>query len=200
VAKPDKSNRLFATLTFLWPVLASRNFGDADMMKTCRSRSILCLVIGALFILGSAGPTQAAQEVLTGSIQEMMSPEEFKAAGLNKLSSEQLEKLNAWLQGYREATEKVTEKKTEKKVASQQSFFHHDPIVSRVDGSFAGLKGHTLVKLEDGTLWKQANLDDHAGPSPIDHPGAAVVWTGLGYKMRIQGVAEFYVNPVKTPK
>jgi hypothetical protein len=155
-------------------------------------------MIGALFILGSARAAWAAEEVLTGSIKEMMSPEEFKAAGLNKLSSEELEKLNAWLQGYRETTEKVTEKKTEKRVAASQSFFHHDPIVSRVDGSFAGLKGRTVIKLEDGTVWKQANIDDHAGPSPIEHPGAAVVWTGLGYKMRIQGVAEFYVNPVKT--
>ncbi len=167
-------------------------------MKTFRSGLVLCLVIGALFILGSAGPGWAAEEVLNGSIQQMMSKEEFRAAGLNKLSSEELEKLNAWLQGYRETTEKVTEKKTEKRVAASQSFFHHDPIVSRVDGSFAGLKGHTVIKLEDGTVWKQANLDDKAGPSPIDHPGAAVVWAGLGYKMRIQGVAEFYVNPVKT--
>ena len=168
------------------------------MIKTLGSGSISCLIIGALFILGSATAAWAAEEVLSGSIKEMMSPEEFKAAGLNKLSSEQLEKLNAWLQGYRETTEKVTEKKTEKRVAASQSFFHHDPIVSRVDGSFAGLKGHTVIKLEDGTVWKQANLDDHAGPSPIDHPGAAVVWAGLGYKMRIQGVPEFYVNPVKT--
>jgi len=167
------------------------------MMKT--GFSIPCLIIGALFILGSAAPAPAAEQILSGSIKEMMSPEEFKAAGLNKLSSEEMEKLNAWLQGYREATEKVTEKKTEKRVAASQSFFHHDPIVSRVDGSFAGLKGKTIIKLEDGTVWKQANLDDHAGPSPIDHPGAAVVWAGLGYKMRIQGVAEFYVNPVKTP-
>jgi hypothetical protein len=168
------------------------------MMKTLGSGSISCLMIGALFILGSARAAWAAEEVLTGSIKEMMSQEEFKAAGLNKLSSEELEKLNAWLQGYRETTEKVTEKKTEKRVAASQSFFHHDPIVSRVDGSFAGLKGRTVIKLEDGTVWKQANIDDHAGPSPIEHPGAAVVWTGLGYKMRIQGVAEFYVNPVKT--
>src|SRR5437870_7600825 len=168
------------------------------MMKTLGSGSVLCLVIGALFILGSARAAMPAEEVLSGSIKEMMSPEEFKAAGLNKLSSEELEKLNAWLQGYRETTEKVTEKKTEKKVAASQSFFHHEPIVSRVDGSFAGLKGRTVIKLEDGTVWKQANIDDHAGPSPIDHPGAAVVWAGLGYKMRIQGVPEFYVNPVKT--
>ena len=168
-------------------------------MKTCRGGSLQFLLITALFSLAPARPALAAEEILSGSIQKMMSPEEFKAAGLNKLSSEELEKLNAWLQGYREATEKVTEKKTEKRVAASQSFFHHDPIVSRVDGSFAGLKGKTIIKLEDGTVWKQANLDDKAGPSPIDHPGAAVVWAGLGYKMRIQGVAEFYVNPVKTP-
>lgn len=168
-------------------------------MKTFCSCSIHCLIIGALFIFAPARSTRAAEEILTGSIQKMMSPEEFKAAGLNKLSHEELEKLNAWLQGYRESTEKITEKKTEKRVAASQSFFHHDPIVSRVDGSFAGLKGHTVIKLEDGTVWKQANLDDHWGPSPIDHPGAAVIWAGLGYKMRIQGVPEFYVNPVKTP-
>ena len=167
------------------------------MMKAFLSGSICCLTIGALFTLGFVGSTRAADEVLTGNIQKMMSPEEFKAAGLNKLSSEELEKLNAWLQGYREATEKATEKKTEKKLA--KSYFHREPIVSRVDGSFAGLKGHTVIKLEDGSVWKQANLDDHWGPSPIDHPGAAVVWAGLGYKMRIQGVPEFYVNPVKTP-
>ena len=166
-------------------------------MKACRSCSIRFLLIVALFILAPARPAWAAEEILTGSIQKMMSPEEFKAAGLNKLSSEELEKLNAWLQGYREATEKVTEKKTENRV--MKSYFHHEPIVSRVDGSFTGLKGHTVIKLEDGSVWKQANLDDHAGASPIDHPGAAVVWAGLGYKMRIQGVPEFYVNPVKTP-
>ena len=188
-------------LTMVRLMLASPKFRKrADMMRTSRSSAICSLIIGALFILGLAGRIRGAEEGLTGNIQSMMSPAEFKAAGLNKLSSDELDKLNAWLQGYREATEKVTEKKTEKRVASQQSFFHHEPIVSRVDGSFAGLKGHTLIKLEDGTLWKQANLDDHAGPSPIDHPGAAVVWAGLGYKMRIQGVPEFYVNPVKTPK
>jgi hypothetical protein len=123
-------------------------------------------------------------------------PEEFKAAGLNKLSSEELQKLDAWLQGYRETTEKTTEKKVEKKV--KRSFFTGEPIVSRVDGSFGGLKGRTLIKLEDGTVWKQANIDDHYGPSPIEHPGAAVIHTALGYKIRIQGVPEFYVNPVST--
>jgi hypothetical protein len=180
-------------------VLASAEF-DFHLQHTMnfsRSICITSLVISAVFIFTFAGPSWAAQELISGSIQQMMSPEEFKAAGLNKLSSDELQKLDAWLQGYREATQKATEVTTEKKM--KKSFFNREPVVSRVDGSFAGLRGRTLIKLEDGTVWKQANIDDKAGPSPIDHPGAAVVWTGLGYKMRIQGVPEFYVNPVKTP-
>ena len=168
-------------------------------MNTSRSAFVSYPLLGFLLIFGCGSPASA--QVETGaSIQQLMSPEEFKAAGLNKLSSEELQKLDAWLQGYRETTEKTTEKRVEKKVASRSLLsFKMDTIVSRVDGSFGGLKGRTLIKLEDGTTWKQANIDDHYGPSPIDHPGAAVVHTGLGYKMRIQGVPEFYVNPVRHP-
>src|SRR5213593_5071693 len=143
-------------------------------MNTFRSAFIFCLTLGLLLIFGSLKLSHGAQQEISGSVQEMMSPEEFRAAGLNKLSPEELQKLDAWLQGYREATEKRTEKKVTK------SFFNREPVVSRVDGSFAGLRGRTLIKLEDGTVWKQANSDDHYGPSPIDHPGAEVVHTGFG--------------------
>jgi len=166
-------------------------------MNSLRCIWILPLVAISTLIFTPARLARGAQELLSGSIEQMMSPGEFKAAGLNKLSAEELQKLDAWLQGYREATQKATEITTEKKM--KKSFFNKEPVVSRVDGSFAGLRGRTLIKLEDGTVWKQANIDDKAPASPIDHPGAAVVWTGLGYKMRIQGVPEFYVNPVKTP-
>jgi hypothetical protein len=167
-----------------------------NTMNISRTVCIRCFLPGLLVILASGSPMASAQQP-TGSIKDMMSPEEFRSAGLNKLSPEELEKLDAWLQGYRETTEKTTEKRVEKQV--KRSFFKWEPIVSRVDGSFSGLRGRTVIKLEDGTMWKQANSDDHYGPSPIDHPGAAVIHTGLGYKMRIQGVPEFYVNPVPAP-
>jgi hypothetical protein len=195
-AAPALGTYYLRPLTLHWRVLASAKFAlTCNIMNSVRSLWIPCLIC-LLLIFSSPGRSKA-QEPISGSIQEMMSPEEFKAAGLNKLSSEELQKLDAWLQGYRESTEKKTEQRVTKSV--RKSFFNREPVVSRVDGSFAGLKGRTLIKLEDGTVWKQANIDDHAGASPIDHPGAAVVWTGLGYKMRIQGVPEFYVNPVKTP-
>jgi hypothetical protein len=166
-------------------------------MNTSRGAVISYLLLGLLLIFACVKPAASAEEQINGSIQQLMSPEEFRAAGLNKLSPEELQKLDAWLQGYRETTEKTTETRVTKAV--KKSFFNREPTVSRVDGSFAGLRGRTLIKLEDGTVWKQANIDDHIGPSPIDHPGAAVVWSGFGYKMRIQGVPEFYVNPVPKP-
>ncbi len=164
-----------------------------NTMNTSRNGFISYLTLGVLLILRFGAPASIAQEQTGGGVQQMMSPEEYRAAGLNKLSPEERQKLDAWLQGYRETTEKTTEKKV------KQSFFKFgEPMLSRVDGSFGGLKGRTLIKLEDGTVWKQANSDDHYGASPLEHPGAMVVHTGFGYKMRIQGVPEFYVNPAPT--
>ncbi len=123
------------------------------------------------------------------SIKQAMSPEEFHKAGLDKLSDEELRSLDRWLRGDREKTAKKAEAKTSKAKM--------DLIVSRVNGTFGGLNGRTVIELEDGTAWKQANADDHFRGSSVDHPGAAVIRGVFGYKMRVEGVPEFYVDPVK---
>src|SRR6266481_2545531 len=74
-----------------------------------------------------------------------------------------------------------------------------DSLVSRVDGNIDGLKGHTQIRLEDGTVWKQVNADDHYRATITDHPAAVVLHTTFGYKMRIEGMPEFYVDPVVRP-
>ena len=56
-----------------------------------------------------------------------------------------------------------------------------------------------LIRLEDGTVWKQANADDRYRPKVTDHPAAAVIHGVFGYKMRIEGTQEFYVDPVRKP-
>jgi hypothetical protein len=145
------------------------------------------------------------------SIEETMRPEEFKAAGLDKLNEDELQHLDAYLQGYRQsaqkkATEKAqvqaqedikkaTEKATEE--AKKTAMTRFDSSVSRVDGAIEGLKGHTIVRLEDGTVWKQANADDRYRATNPDHPAASVLRTSFGYKMRIEGMPEFYVDPVR---
>src|SRR5205823_9278081 len=68
-------------------------------------------LVGLCAIFGFADSAGAAREEISGSIQQMMTPEEFNAAGLNKLSPEELQKLDAWLQGYRQVAEQAAEKK-----------------------------------------------------------------------------------------
>ena len=167
-------------------------------MKICRSALLGCVGFGFCVSLAFVEPARAAQTEMSGSIKEVMSPEEFKAAGLNKLSAEELQKLDAWLQGYRQVTEQAAEKKATAK-ASAESHAKMDLLVSRVDGSFQGLNGRTIIRLEDGTVWKQANADDRYRSRVTDHPAAAVIHGVFGYKMRIEGTQEFYVDPVRKP-
>ena len=150
-------------------------------------------------MLASVEPARGAPPEMSGSIKGMMSAEEFKAAGLNKLSADELQKLDAWLQGYRQVTEQTAEKKATTKAAAE-SHAKLDLLVSRVDGTFNGLTGRTVIRLEDGTVWKQANADDRYRSRVTDHPAAAVIHGVFGYKMRLEGATqEFYVDPVRNP-
>ena len=164
-------------------------------MNICRFPLLACLLLGFSLMLGSLEPLRAAPPEMSGSIKEMMSPAEFNAAGLNKLSADELQKLDAWLQGYRQTTEQTAEKKA----TARASRTKMDLIVSRVDGQFNGLTGRTIIRLEDGTVWKQANADDRNRAKVTDHPAAAVMHGVFGYKMQIEGTQEFYVDPVRNP-
>jgi hypothetical protein len=164
-------------------------------MKICCFPSLGCVLLGFGITLAFVERAHAAPPEMSGSIKEMMSPEEFKAAGLNKLSPDELQKLDAWLQGYRQ----TTEQKAEKKATARAERTKMDVIVSRVDGTFSGLTGRTIIRLEDGTVWKQANADDRYRSKNPDHPAAAVIHGVFGYKMQIEGTQPFYVDPVRNP-
>jgi hypothetical protein len=104
------------------------------MMNTSSNILVRYSMVGLCAIFACASPVRAEREQTSDSIQDVMTPAEFKAAGLNKLSPEELQKLNAWLQGYREVAEKAAAKKATA-VASRTKL---DLLVSRVDGTFNG--------------------------------------------------------------
>jgi hypothetical protein len=152
---------------------------------SCLIRNPVALAaVGAVFISFTA----LAQET-GGDVQQMMTPDQFKAAGLEKLSADELQNLNKWLNGYRETTVKKTQQKSERQAA--------EVAESRVDGVFSGIGGNTIVRLEDGTVWKQANPDEHWRAPGLDHPAATVSKTMFGRKMQIAGMPAFYVDPVR---
>ena len=183
-------------LTLSPPVLASASLAFA--MTAFRDHFALCVLLGLSVGLGCVEPAGAAREETPESIQQMMSPAEFKAAGLDKLTPDELQKLDAWLQGYRQVTEQKAEKVASARAAKVERT-KMDLLVSRVDGQFNGLTGRTLIRLEDGTVWRQANADDRYRPKVTDHPAAAVIHGVFGYKMQVEGTQEFYVDPVRNP-
>jgi hypothetical protein len=160
-------------------------------------------------------PPKKSEAKPARSLEETMRPEEFKAAGLDKLSEDELQHLDAYLQGYRhaaqkkaneqaqaKASEEIKKAEAKAKAAEESNVTARtklDSLVSRVDGGIDGLKGHTMIRLEDGTIWKQANADDRFRAQVTDHPAAVVFHTTFGYKMRIEGMPEFYVDPVVRP-
>ena len=165
-------------------------------MKKNRSLSnFLTLLLALAVSLGGAISARAQDE--SGGLQQQMTPEEFKAAGLEKLTPQELAKLNSWIQGNRETAVQTAVTATEKKATQREKQVKLSLIVSRVDGVWNGIAPGEVVQLEDGSKWKLANKDEHYG-GYADHPAVAVYKAGIfGWKMRVSRIAEFYVFPVK---
>ncbi len=152
---------------------------------------LISFFVLAIAVFSPTPITLAQQE--SGDIEKMMSSDQFKAAGLSKLSPEELQKLNEWLHGYRETTVKTTEVQ-----ATKEGRRKFDVVVSRIVGPFYGLTGSNIIRLEDGSAWKQATKADRTRGPGLDHLGVAIFSAGVfGYKMRIQGTPDFYVNQVR---
>jgi len=110
------------------------------------------------------------------SVEERMSSADFKAAGLDKLSPEELARLNAFIRN--EVDRRTSQARDEgmrqqdRNDAAKMGFrdYHgaRDEIISGVVGEFHGWDGGTHFHLENGQEWRQTEGDrfvvrmDHA--------------------------------------
>jgi len=85
-----------------------------------------------------------------------MTASEFSAAGLDKLTTEELAALNTWLRE-RGASRPATGRTAP---ADDRTGFRDGPdgsgVTSRIKGSFHGWSGSTRFVLENGQVWQQA--------------------------------------------
>ena len=155
-----------------------------------RPRLLACAAV----LLSLSAPA-LAQRVVEGDLQQQMSPTEFKAAGLDKLSAAELATLNRWLQGKVEAatTQAVAAAREEgrqeviKKNRGFLDFGSSEPIESTLQGEFRGFGqgrrfllrtgvGHgklgepNVVELGLG-LWKACPRLGQQALGPIDGDG-----------------------------
>ena len=151
------------------------------------------LVLMALAFAPMAWSQQAP--ALTENVEQQMSAEQFKAAGLDKLSAQELAALNAWLQHkVMQETAKVTESAKEEGrkevVEKNRGFFDFgskDAIESSIVGKFDGFAKGRQYTLENGQVWEQiesATLDGvrKTNPKVKIKPGIMNNWF-----LRIEG-------------
>jgi len=110
-------------------------------------RVLLALLIAFCTVCASAQDMQP--------IEQRMTPEARKAAGIDKLSPGELESLNAWLEA------NMSEKAIRKSLIGfpvMHLFSGGDdpePIVAHIVGEFRGWSGRTTFTLDNGQVWEQ---------------------------------------------
>ncbi len=119
------------------------------------------------------------------SLEEQMTGKEFLAAGLDKLSEEELAALNAWIRGHSlgtldaPAAAVAAGGSTDRRGLAREEEEEEDdgPIRSGIVGDFDGWDGQTVFKLENGMIWVQADRDKFYVPN-LENP-VAVIESGI---------------------
>ena len=109
--------------------------------------------LASFMILGFLVTGIAAQSV--EKLEEKMSREEFRAAGLHRLSTEELEFLNRWLSPHTPEVASTSFGEEQLPAPPPDPEAADLEIVTRVSGDFTGWDGRTIFKLENGQIWQQ---------------------------------------------
>jgi hypothetical protein len=128
-------------------------------------------------------------------VQKAMSPEEYEAAGLQKLEPAERAKLDEFIRNYvAVSNEKVATSAVDKAV-KENKVSAPEVIQSRIVGPFTGYTGRTIFTLENGQRWAQSQRDSMYFPK-IDSPPVIIVKAGFGYRMYIAGGGAIRVTKV----
>jgi hypothetical protein len=127
----------------------------------------LCALLAVLLLgLGSA----VADEF--SSLEEKMSDDEFRSAGLDKLTPEELAALNAWLRTRVGSDIAYTRSADQAGFRSSGLFGESGgeggPITSRIMGEFDGWSRGSVLKLENGQWWEIVDSASFSVPSMMN--------------------------------
>lgn len=153
-------------------------------MKAVSRLFCICLLASAL-----APATAFAQRVISTDLQQQMSAEQFRAAGLDKLSPSELASLNAWLQGTVEQAaaqvrEQALEDGRQEVIVKHRGFLDfgsNEPISATLPGSFNGFGQGRQYTLDNGQVWEQTDTASLSGARGENKsvritPGLMGVW------------------------
>jgi hypothetical protein len=157
-----------------------------------------------LALLATLFAQTALAQTSFSSLEEQMTGKDFEAAGLEKLSPDELAALNAWIRSRSLATldapkagsgavytgSAATQSGDTRGFETEQARnADRSTITSRIVGTFTGWDGQTVFTLENGMIWEQADKDKFyvkavENPVVTIEPGAFRTW-----KLSVEGYA-----------
>jgi len=157
-------------------------------------------LIPTIFSLLLLSAPLAADEGFS-SLEEQMTGSEFSAAGLDKLTPDELKTLNDWIRRHSLATLEAPSAvaaagavadpgAADRRGLPTDDGDNDEPIVSRLVGAFSGWDGQTVFKLENGMIWVQDDRDKHY-VREIQNPEATIARTLFGnWHLTVEGSDE----------
>ncbi|AVP96648.1 hypothetical protein C7S18_05265 [Ahniella affigens] len=159
------------------------------------SRKMLVVALSALtgLALSSFAPAADYQPV-----EERMSARDFRASGLDKLSAEELDNLNRWLNGEEirivgSAPAGAAETAGERTGPGFERGMFDDQgsdteVVSYIDGRFDGWQGKNEFRLQNGQVWRQIERTKFVVGDPITNPKVTITrgFTGV-WRLQVDG-------------
>ena len=153
-------------------------------------------LLASALLFGRVPPAAAQASAAQPPIEQAMSPEQFKAAGLDKLSADELANLNTWLNRTittetTKAAEQAAVQAKEEVVSENRGFFNFgsdEPIKSRITGEFRGFEKGRSYTLDNGQVWRQTDGASLVGVR-VDNPGVQIKPSAFGnaWYMKIDG-------------
>jgi hypothetical protein len=127
--------------------------------------------LALILLAATAASAQTQPQSTVPTLEERMSQAEFHAAGLDKLSSEELRQLNAWLQSHGGATTKVVGTNGQPVFYPRESA--RETVESHLVGNFSGWTGHSVFTLDNGQQWQQAESGAYDS-GKLDNPAVKI--------------------------
>ena len=139
----------------------------------------------AAALLVAAAHALAQEDIGFSSLEERMTAAEFRAAGLDKLSDEELVELNRWIRSRSLAEGEalaVLEQEQRREGPVPIRDMPEEPFEARIVGAFSGWSGKTEFVLDNGMVWQQTGNDRYTtapmeNPTVLIRPGLLGNWT-----------------------
>lgn len=139
------------------------------------------ILAASLLSLSLALAVSSVQAQEFSSLEERMSARDFREAGLDKLSPEELARLNAWLaaNGLAAPVAAAAPAQAEDRRGFRERLDTRE-ISARVAGTFTGWAGVTEITLDNGQVWRVTDANSRLRTGPVESPRVTLRAGALG--------------------